>query len=361
LLDADVDVLNHGDGPYPYPGGGTVISPFHSSEGNKIFKRDGLYYLQHIEFLDTGQGHGTYLFRSKNLYGTLPDGTAGRPGHLGKYDVSKFGSTIPGQGGFFNTPDDRWFWIGQLNTYGSDGRKPNLLPVTWIDHWPVPGANIKDSKGEMAWQLKKPIDGQPIVLPEGSDEFDATTLDPRWQWNHDPRADHWSLTQRPGFLRLHAWQPLKPGAFFTAGNTVGERFFRSTQTTLIAKLDFAGLADGQHAGFAHYNGGKTYAAIGIVQSNGARSLQYEENGKAQNGPAIPSGQTELWLRSVVKFDDLNQFAYSFDGKTFIDFGGNYKLKTGNYRGDFAGIFTFNDQADAGYVDVDFFHYEVVNR
>jgi len=361
LLDADVDAMNHSDGPYPYPGGGTLISPFHSSEGNKIFKRDGLYYLQHIEFLNTGQGQGTYIFRSKNLYGTLAGGSPGHPGNPGKYDVLKFGASIPGQGGLVDSSDGRWFWIAQLNTYGSDGRRPTLLPATWIDQWPVPGVDIKDNKGAMAWQLPKPIAGQPIQFPLGSDEFDTPTLDPHWQWNHQPRADHWSLIERPGFLRLHAWKPLKPGAFFTAGNTIGQRFFRSEQTTFTIKLDLAGMANGQHAGLAHYNGGKTYAAICIVQTDGKRSLLYEENGKAQNVAEIPANTTELWLHSIVKFDNLNQFSYGFNGTTFTNAGGNYQLKTGNNRGDFAGIFSFNDDQDAGYVDVDFFHYDFVNR
>jgi len=63
-----------------------IVLKSKDSEGNKIFKRNGLYYLLHIEFLDKGLGRGTYILRSKNLYGTKPDGTPGGPGDPGGID-----------------------------------------------------------------------------------------------------------------------------------------------------------------------------------------------------------------------------------------------------------------------------------
>lgn len=54
LLDADSAVLAQNTDFYEWPKGGTVVSPYHSSEGNRIFKKDGYYYLQHIEFTNLG-------------------------------------------------------------------------------------------------------------------------------------------------------------------------------------------------------------------------------------------------------------------------------------------------------------------
>jgi beta-xylosidase len=361
LLDADVDKMNASDGPYNYPDGGTLMSPFHSTEGNKIFKRNDYYYLQHIEFLDQGQGHGTYVMRSRNLYGTKTDGTPGTPGDPGKYEVLKFGDEIPGQGAFVDTPAGRWFWIGQFNRYGSDGRPPNLLPVTWIDDWPVPGVDITNKVGRFAWQLPKHVAGQPVQIPQGGDEFNSATLNPQWQWNYQPRADKWWLTERPGFLRLHAFKPLLPGNFFKAGNTICQRHFRSESRTVTIKLDISGMADGQEAGLANFNGGNNYATIGVAQANAVRQIKYEEDGKIMSGEILPPGTTNLWLRSTAGFDDLNHYALSFDGKSFKPFGGTYKLKCAGYRGDLIGIYTFNNEADAGFVDADFFHYDFKNK
>jgi beta-xylosidase len=362
LLDADVDKMNASAGPYAYPDGGTLFSPFHSSEGNKLFKRKGYYYLQHIEFLDKGHGRGTYLMRSKNIYGTKDDGTPGKPGDPGKYDILKFGNDLPGQGGFVDTPDGRWFWIGQFNrSPNSDGRMPNLVPVTWIDDWPVPGVDVQDRKGKFAWQLPKPIESKTITLPQCSDEFEGQTLHPQWMWDHQPRSDKWSLSERPGFLRLYAFKQVQSGHFNKTGNVLNQRHFRSESTVVTIKLDLSGMADGQEAGLANFNGGKNDATLGIVQQGDIRSIQYEEDGKITQGDKLPDGMTTIWIRSSTGFDDINTYSYSLDGKTFIPFGGVYKLKAGGWRGDMIGIYTFNNDAEKGTIDVDYFHYETKNK
>jgi len=339
-----------------------LISPFQSTEGNKIFKRNGYYYLLHIEFLDKGHGRGTYLMRSKNIYGTRDDGTPGQPGDPGKYDILKFGDDLPGQGGFVDTPDGRWFWIAQFNrSPNSDGRMPNLVPVTWIDDWPVPGIDVHDKKGKFAWQLPKPIQSKSISLPLGSDEFEGSLLHPQWMWDHQPRADKWSLSEHPGFLRLYAFKQVQPGHFHKTGNVLNQRHFRSESTVVTIKLDLSGMADGQQAGLANFNGGKNDSTLSIVQKAGFRSIQYEEDGKITPGDKLPDGTTTIWIRSSTGFDDINTYSYSLDGKTFTPSGGSYKLKAAGWRGGMIGIYTFNNKAEKGYIDVDYFHYETKNK
>jgi beta-xylosidase len=374
LLDADTDKMNVADVQYAYPEGGTLYSPFYSTEGNKIYKRNGYYYLIHIEFLNGGNGMGTYVFRSKNIYGTKADGTPGKPGDIGTYEIFKFGPVgptdadqkIPGQGGLVDTPDDRWFWMAQFNNSGSDGRRPTLIPVTWIDDWPVPGVNIKDKQGDFAWHLPKPIQGSPVKFPFCSDNFDKPALNPCWLWNHQPRAEKWSLKERSGFLRLHAFKPAgqtgpdEPVNFFKVGNVINQRHFRSELTQTTFKLDLSGMADGQEAGIAHFNGGRDYASLGVSQKGEIRTLKYEENGKQITGPELPKGTSVIWMRSTVKMDDVNAFEYSFNGEIYTTFGGGYVLKTAGWRGDMVGTYTFNRLGEAGYLDVDSFQYDVRN-
>ena len=38
-----------------------------------------------------------------------------------------------------------------------------------------------------------------------SDDFKDRSLGLAWQWNHNPVATGWSLTERPGWLRLRGW------------------------------------------------------------------------------------------------------------------------------------------------------------
>ena len=72
-----------------------------------------------------------------------------------------------------------------------------------------------------------------------------------------------------------------------------------------------------------------------------------------DGPEIDS--TTIYLKTTNDADTAT-FAYSTDNKTFTATGGNFKLTFGRWRGDRLGVFTWNDKADAGYVDVDSFMY-----
>jgi beta-xylosidase len=217
---------------------------------------------------------------------------------------------------------------------------------------------VQGQKGHMVWQAKKPIDGQPIHLPQGSDEFNSNILDPQWEWNYQPRADGWSLTRRPGYLRLHAFKPLEAGKFFKVSDVLAQRYMRSDNVVNTVKLDLSGMVDGQEAGLAHFNGGSNYATLGVVQADGVKTIQYDEDGKTTRGDALPFAARTIWLRSTVGWDLLAHYEYSTDNKTFKPSGSLYKLKPGNYRGDMIGIYTLNNESDSGYIDVDYFHYDV---
>ncbi|MEN9841509.1 MAG: Xylan 1,3-beta-xylosidase [Verrucomicrobiota bacterium] len=370
LLDAEVEHMGQGGIVHAYPRGGTRYSPFFSSEGNKIYKRNGYYYLLHIEFLDGGQGRGTYVFRSRHLYGTQADGSPGRPGQPGTYEVLKygpvgdgeFGQAIPGQGGLVDTPDGRWFWLAQFNRYASDGRPPHLLPVTWIDDWPVPGYDIEGLQGHFRWQQAKPISGHPVQLPQGSDDFASPTLLPQWIWNHQPRADRWSLTERPGFLRLRAFPRLRSDDFFTTGNIVAQRHYRSEKTTVTARLGLAGMVSAQSAGLAHFTGREHYAFIAVqLEAEGALRVVVENTGRRDTEAPLPAGTRQLWLRSTTGFDEQAVFSYSVDGTTFTPLGGPYRQRSHGFRGNLIGLFTHAARDGGGYVDIDQFDYETRHR
>ena len=55
----------------------------------------------------------------------------------------------------------------------------------------------------------------------GSDDFSASGLSLYWQWNHNPVDQAWSLTDRPGFLRLKTSRVVDN--LFVAPNTLTQR------------------------------------------------------------------------------------------------------------------------------------------
>ena len=365
LLDADSAHMAKMPILYQWPDGGTCISPYHSSEGNRIFKRNGYYYLQHIEFTNQGQGEGTYIFRARNIYG---DG--GEPGKPGKYEVrciervtDRNNMRLPGQGGYVTTPDGRWWWIGQFTRDDAEGRVPYLVPVHWQDDWPV-----MDNTPE---RMDKPIQGYAPQLPVGSDDFTmiATphsqreshaplTLNPQWQWNHAPRNDYWSLSERKGWLRLHAFRPQgKQKGFFGAGNTLLQHTMPSEQTVITTRMDIRHLTDDCQAGLAIFNGGKSYACIGVI--NG--SIFYEENKMMRNDVVIPNKTIYIYLQAVINNKGRVEFHYSFSNSKFKALGVSYKMEAGNFRGAMVGLFCYNTASDTGYVDFDFFDYQIKNR
>ena len=50
--------------------------------------------------------------------------------------------------------------------------------------------------------MDKPVKGCNAKSIISSDEFDQDKLKLDWQWNHNPIDGAWSLTERPGYLRL---------------------------------------------------------------------------------------------------------------------------------------------------------------
>ena len=67
------------------------------------------------------------------------------------------------------------------------------------------------------------------------------------------------------------------------------------------------------------------------------------------------GMEEVWLRTQVR-GYLADFQYSYDGIHFQKTDQIYPICWGSYRGDRIGIYTFNNTADEGFVDVDYFDY-----
>ena len=371
LLDADEAHMTPHNVLYQWPDGGTVISPYHSSEGNRIFKKDGMYYFQHIEFTDKGLGAGTYVFRSPNLFGIHPDGTPGTPGNIGEYEKKKIITEIndstgrwqnlPGQGGYVDTSDGKWYWIGQFNINYPEGRTPCLLPVEWVDGWPLIGADLdNDGIGEMVWSLPKPIKGDSVFYPQGSDDFNSSMLNPVWSWNHAPDNTKWSLSENAGKMRIYGAESIPGKGFFGIRNILHQRHMHSKKTSGTVSMDISGMSDGQTAGLAHFDGGKSYAWLGVRQENGRRMMLFESNGAVIAGDPLPDSQTRIFLRSEAADDDVAIFSFSLDGKDFQTFGKPYPLTFANFRGDRIGIFTYSDVYDDGYVDFDDFTYSFRN-
>jgi hypothetical protein len=192
----------------------------------------------------------------------------------------------------------------------------------------------------------------PAAPYQRSDDFNATKLLPVWQWNHVPDDTKWSLTEKPGVLRLH---PLAADQFLTARNTLTQRAIGPESSATVV-LDGAGLQPGDVAGLGLLN--LPCAWIGLARTDAGLVVRFHD--QATNRTLdTPAAAPRVSLRATGNYDeDVVQLSYSTDGLTFTPVGGEirlpYQLKT--FQGVRYALFAYNTAGHAGgCADFDDFH------
>ncbi|WP_035430440.1 glycoside hydrolase family 43 protein [Asticcacaulis sp. AC466] len=255
------------------------------------------------------------------------------------------------QGGVIETPAGEW-WGFSMMDYNSVGRLTSLSPITWKDGWPYFGLPGNLGRTPRTWVKPKTEAVQPVRVPYvRNDDFSGKQLIPVWQWNHVPVADKWSLSERPGYLRLHS---LAADSFWQARNTLTQRAI-GPMSTPTAVLDASHLAVGDVAGLGLLN--QPYAWIGVERDAGGLSVvQFDQ----QTGAAARVSTTakRIWLRADCDFmSETARFSYSIDGRTFTPLGASFtmvfQLKT--FQGVRYSLFAYNAAGKpGGYADFDAF-------
>jgi beta-xylosidase len=268
------------------------------------------------------------------------------------------------QGGMCDTPSGQWWGI-IMSDHGSAGRMVALVPVTWDNDFPLVGLPGNLRKAPNTWV--KPDTGftqEPKPTFTRSDSFDAAALNPVWQWNHVPDDTKWSLTEKPGVLRLHS---LPAGDFFSARNSLCQRP-PGPESIMTVELDTSKLTDGDTAGLALLS--SPYAWLGVVKSAGSTALQMVQAGggggrrrgattqPATIAPAIAATKppSHLWLRVHCNFDtDQATFSWSDNGKDFTPVGSPFTMtfQLTTFQGVRPALFNFNTSGQpGGYADFD---------
>ncbi|WP_406154635.1 family 43 glycosylhydrolase [Streptomyces sp. NBC_00882] len=331
-------------------GPSTVLHQSQGSEANKLYKIDGTYY--HLFSEVKSEGRVLMMNRGSSLTGPFETRQL--------QHVNPSVDREPNQGGLVQAPNGAWHFVTHHGRGAWEGRVLSLLPVTWVDGWPILGSVGADGIGNMVWAGQVPAGGTPGLPVDAlppvvtSDLFTDTRLKPQWEWHYQPRADRWSLTERPGYLRLKAFAPLAANNLTKVGNTLTQRVLRTAgSATVTVRLELAGLADGQHAGLCHY--AASYAGLGVRRSGTTTTIAHNAGGTLTNGPVIT--QNAVWLRTSWDVNGVSRFSYSLDGNAFTTFGGTYQLTWGGYRGDRVGIYTYNPNG-TGHIDIDSVQYTI---
>jgi xylan 1,4-beta-xylosidase len=268
------------------------------------------------------------------------------------------------QGGMVDTPSGQW-WSVIMSDHGSAGRMVALVPITWDDGFPLIGLPGNLRKAPNTWV--KPDTGY-TQAPKPSfihdDNFDGGKLNPHWQWNHVPDDAKWSLTERPGVLRLHS---LPADSFYAARNSICQRP-PGPESVMTVELDTSAMVAGDTAGLALLS--SPYAWIGVVKTEEGTTLQRYTSpnmGRGRRdatapapanpptmGPANPP--THLWLRVHCNFDtDQAIFRWSADGREFTPLGEPFTMtfQLTTFQGVRPALFHYNTSGrPGGYVDFD---------
>ncbi len=329
------------------------------AEGSQMYYLDGYYYLFLITWGEPSVHKRTVLcYRSTNITGpyegrvVLQKGLGGRSGGVA-------------QGGIVDTPDGDWYGVF-FQDRDAVGRVPVQVPMCWSDdRWPVFG----DANGDVPVQfnIKQAQNWEQNLYV--SDEFDTTTLPLAWQWNHNPDNNLWSLTERPGFLRLTTGRVAR--TIFHARNTLTQRTFEPACEATVA-LEPSGMKDGDIAGLAalaatagfagiEQEGGQKYVVMYTAdnEDNTARGMNAVQTRQAK----VPFSGERVYFKLTFRFrgatgnnTETADFAYSLDGTNWRNIGTTIQIRytLSHFTGYRFALFNYATKEAGGFVDFDYF-------
>jgi beta-xylosidase len=313
-------------------------------EGPKLYKRDGYYYI-FAPIGGVGEGSQVVL-RSRQIYGP--------------YDyrvVLAQGSTKingPHQGAYVETPNGEG-WFVHFQSDGAHGRIVHLEPVRWQDGWPAIGAD-PDSMPIGQPVPSGPIPGHPRLLseqrPQTSDDFTSAKLGPQWEWNHNPDDAHWSLSARPGYLRL---VPMRAEGILSARNTLTQ-CMQDNAFEFTVRVDLTKIKQGVHTGLAMFE--ESASGLEIEQRSRERRLAFFHLPDRVAGPLVSENIVQL---RVDVDGDQARYSYSLDdGKSFQRLGAGAQIRFSWWKGSRPAIFAYTtEHSDPGAVDFDWVHYQAM--
>lgn len=320
----------------------------HLFEGSQAYKINGYYYIFNIAW-PSGKPRTQYCSRSKSLTGTWEHKIVLQ---------TTFQVSGVAQGGIIDTADGKWYGM-LFQDHNAVGRTPVLVPVTWINNWPIMGTN-----GAVSATMTLPVSGSAAKTIVKSDEFDGSSsgktyksgLGMVWQWNHNPDNSNWSITQRSGYLRLKTGSTAS--ALTSARNTLTQRTYGPTCSGKTA-IDVSNMKNGDVAGLAAF--AYNYGYVGVKMENGVKKLvmvNAQNNSVPNEIATIALSTNKVYLKIDFNFSggDKANFYYSTDSKTWKQIGNtlNMTYNLNHFMGYRFGLFNYATQQTGGYVDFDYF-------
>jgi xylan 1,4-beta-xylosidase len=176
------------------------------------------------------------------------------------------------------------------------GRETFLAPVSWTDDgWPIAGDN-----GIMLEEFKAPN------LPEHKwekepvrDDFSSQTLGLQWNFLRNPYDADWSLTEKPGYLRLNGSRVSlkeKDSPAFVGRRQADFNMVASTQ------LSFMPATENEEAGLVVRGNDANHFSLVITQRKGEQVVLFrkylQDKIESEEYKEIPKGDVVLRISST---------------------------------------------------------------
>ena len=299
-------------------------------EGPHLTKVNGWYYLTAAEG-GTAVGHSQVVLRSREVRGPYvayegnpiltqrsldPD----RPNPV----------TSAGHADMVQTPDGTW-WATFLavRPYEGDfyntGRETFLLPVRWVDGWPM----ILPEGQRIPYTHARPVlprDSAPAIPTTGNftlrDEFDGPELAPYWLRIRTPRERWYDFTAHPGSLTLRARPEHLRGLAQPSYLGRRQQHMNATATTVMR---YAPGRQGDRAGLAAFQNDDFYYLMSVTLQEGRPFIQvHRAAGRGQgadpelvaSAPLRGRSGAPLYLRIQAKRDRYD-FSYAYAADEWI--------------------------------------------
>ena len=323
-------------------------------EGPKFYKKDGAYWL----FFPAGgvEKGWQVAARAKSPFGPYEAKTV-----LAQGTTSVNG---PHQGGWIRKGARDWFV--HFRDRGVYGRVVYLEPMTWTkDAWPVIGRDGEPvESGTFEGNEQRPFGGLAV-----SDEFDAPTLGPQWQFL-GRSSDCSAYVTSEGTFRLYSTR--RRGAnLWTTPNLLVQKFpSESFAATLKARI--SAKDDGEEAGLIVQ--GRSSARLGLRSRGDAFEVVFTKSeradeGRAEDAPVVlatlpaavtPAGlrpvrSADVFLRLSVAAGAVCSFAWSTDGVSWQEAPTTFAATNGKWIGATFGLYAVcgPDAKDLGWIDANY--------
>ncbi|KAI0858083.1 glycoside hydrolase family 43 protein [Xylaria cubensis] len=230
--------------------------PRNGIEGNRMYKRNGLYYI-----LDDDSQGTTIIWKATSPFGP----------YTHKIMLNNINSPVPNggtldQGSLIETHNGDWYFMSFAWAYPS-GRLPVLAPITWGDDG-FPSL-VTDSAGAWGKSYPNPLPRKPLVSWTGTDTFQGTALGVNWEWNHNPDETKYKVNNGLTLQTATITNDL-----FHARNTLVHRMYGEFPVGTVG-IDFTDMADGDIAGLSAFR--DTASWVGVLRNGSSYSIQVRAN------------------------------------------------------------------------------------